>query len=99
MCFQNGVDLSHSSRFKRILELHLHAAREAEDKVASRLLLDVVVGQCVAILKLFANEDQALLVRRDARLVLVLGLGSVYGVGCLHIQRHGFARQSLSQHI
>jgi len=30
------------------------------------LLLDVVVGECAAILELLASEDQALLVRRDA---------------------------------
>ena len=36
-----------------------------EDQVKSRLLLDVVVAQCPAILKLLASEDEALLIRGD----------------------------------
>ena len=38
------------------------------------LLLDVVVGEGAAVFKLLAGEDEALLVRRDALLVLDLGL-------------------------
>ena len=34
------------------------------------LLLDVVVGQSAAILQLLAGEDEALLIRGDALLVL-----------------------------
>ena len=34
------------------------------------LLLDVVIGQGPAVLQLLASEDQPLLVRRDAFLVL-----------------------------
>ena len=37
-----------------------------------RLLLDVVVREGAAVFKLLAREDQALLVRRDALLVLDL---------------------------
>jgi hypothetical protein len=37
--------------------------------VKSALLLDVVVGEGAAILKLLASEDQALLVRGDTLLV------------------------------
>jgi hypothetical protein len=39
-----------------------------------RLLLDVVVGEGAAVLELLAGEDQALLVRGNALLVLDLGL-------------------------
>jgi hypothetical protein len=39
-----------------------------------RLLLDVVVGQRAPVLELLAREDQPLLVRRDALLVLNFGL-------------------------
>ncbi len=38
------------------------------------LLLDVVVLEGAALLQLLAGEDEALLVRRDALLVLDLGL-------------------------
>ena len=50
---------------------------EAEDQVESRLLLDVVVGEGAAVLELLAGEDQALLVRGNALLVLDLGLDIV----------------------
>ncbi|KIM81377.1 hypothetical protein PILCRDRAFT_8744 [Piloderma croceum F 1598] len=36
---------------------------KTEDKVKGRLHLNVVVGQCVAILKLFPGKDETLLVR------------------------------------
>ena len=50
---------------------------ETEDQVESGLLLDVVVGEGAAVLELLAGEDQALLVRRNALLVLDLGLDIV----------------------
>ena len=50
---------------------------ETEDQVESRLLLDVVVGEGAAVLELLAGEDQALLVRGNALLVLDLGLDIV----------------------
>ena len=50
------------------------AAAETEDEVESGLLLDVVVGEGSAVLELLAGEDEPLLVRRDAFLVLDLGL-------------------------
>jgi hypothetical protein len=47
----------------------LHATAETEDQVEGGLLLDVVVAQGAAILKLLASEDEALLVRGNALLV------------------------------
>ena len=38
-----------------------------EHKVEGRLLLDVVVAEGAAVLKLLASEDQALLVRGDTK--------------------------------
>ena len=38
-----------------------------EHKVEGRLLLDVVVAEGTAVLKLLASEDQALLVRGDTK--------------------------------
>jgi hypothetical protein len=43
--------------------------------VQRRLLLNVVVGERAVVLELLARKDEALLVRRDA--LLVLDLGSV----------------------
>jgi hypothetical protein len=49
-----------------------------------RLLLNVVVAQGAAILELLASKDQALLVRRNALLVLNLALDIVDRVAALH---------------
>ena len=55
------------------------------------LLLDVVVRESAAVLELLASEDQALLVRGDALLVLDLGLDVVDGVGRLDLEGDGLA--------
>ena len=55
----------------------LTTTTQAEDEVKGGLLLDVVVGESAAVLELLAGEDQALLVRRNALLILDLGLDIV----------------------
>ena len=55
------------------------------------LLLAVVVRESAAVLELLASEDQALLVRGDALLVLDLGLDVVDGVGRLDLEGDGLA--------
>jgi hypothetical protein len=57
----------------------------------SRFLLDVVIRQSATVLELLASEDQALLVRRDALLVLDLALDIVDGVGGLDLKSDGLA--------
>ena len=69
-----------------VLDEDLHTTAEAEHKVEGGLLLDVVVRESAAILELLASEDQALLVRGDALLVLDLGLDVVDGVGRLDLE-------------
>ena len=51
------------------------------------------------ILELLAREDEALLVRRDALLVLDFLFDVVYRVRRLHIQRDGLARQRLDEDL
>ena len=68
-------------------------------QAAERTLLDVVVGEGTAILKLLSSEDQALLVGRDALLVLDLGLDIVDGVRGLHLEGDGFAREGLDEDL
>jgi hypothetical protein len=63
--------------------------------VEGGLLLDVVVGKSAAVFKLLASEDQALLVGRDALLVLDLGLDVVDSVGGLNLKGDGLASQGL----
>jgi len=64
-----------------------------------RFLLDVVVRQCAAIFQLLACEDQALLIRWDALLVLNFRLDIVDRVRCLHIQSDGLASQSFHENL
>ena len=63
------------------------------------LLLDVVVGQGAAIFQLLAGEDEALLIRGDALLVLNLGLHVVDGVRRLDLEGDGLARQGLHENL
>ena len=77
----------------------LHATAESEHEVEGRLLLDVVVGEGAAILELLACEDEALLVGRDAFLVLDLGLHILDGVGLFDIEGDGLACKSLDEDL
>ena len=63
------------------------------------LLLDIVVRQRPAVLQLLAREDQPLLVRRDALLVLDLGLDFLDGFDALDLQRDRLARQQLDEDL
>ena len=56
-CFVDGAHL--------LLAL-LAATTQAQHQMESGLLLDVVVGQGAAVLKLLASENQALLIRGDS---------------------------------
>ena len=78
---------------------YLHATTKAEHQVKGGFLLDVVVGKGAAILELFAGEDQALLVGRDAFLVLDLVLDIVDGVAGLDLKSDGLARKCLNENL
>jgi len=57
----------------------------------SRLLLDVVIRKGAAILKLLASENQALLVRRNAFLVLNFALNIVDSIGRFDLEGDGLS--------
>ena len=57
----------------------------------SRLLLDVVITQGTTVLELFPSKDETLLVRRNAFLVLNLGLYIVDGIRRLNLESDGLA--------
>lgn len=63
------------------------------------LLLDVVVGQSATVLKLFTSEDETLLVRRNAFLVLDLGLDLVNRVGALYLKGDGLSGECLNKDL
>merc|ERR1712202_67252 len=56
------------------------------------LLLDVVVRKGAAILELLSGEDQTLLIRRDALLVLDLGLHVLNRIRRVDVERDGLAQ-------
>jgi len=62
-------------------------------------LLDVIITESAAILQLLSGEDQSLLVRRDAFLVLDLGLDIVNSIGRLHLKGDSLAREGLYEAI
>lgn len=58
----------------------LHAAAETKDEMKGGFLLDIVVRESTAVFKLLSSEDETLLVRRNALLVLNLRLDIINGV-------------------
>merc|ERR1712020_682383 len=64
-----------------------------------RLLLDVVIREGAAILKLLAGKDQPLLIWGNALLVLNFGLDVLDGVRRLDLEGDGLASQSLDENL
>jgi len=64
-----------------------------------RLLLDVVVRKSPAIFKLFAGEDQPLLIWRNSLLVLNLGLDILDGVGGLDLEGDSLTSEGLDKDL
>ena len=64
-----------------------------------RFLLNVVVAQRAAILELLSGENQALLIRRDALLVLNLGLDIVNRVAGLNVESNGLPGKSFDENL
>ncbi|MNR33275.1 hypothetical protein D3C85_1509360 [compost metagenome] len=62
-------------------------------------LLDVVVGQGSPVLKLLSSEDQPLLFRRNALLVLDLLFHLLDRVASLDLQGDRLARQGLDEDL
>jgi len=77
----------------------LGTTTEPQDQVEGRLLLDVVVGQSAAVLKLLTGEDQSLLVRRDAFLLLNLSLDIVDRVGGLDLKGDSLTGEGLDEDL
>ena len=63
------------------------------------LLLNVVIGECAAVLELLSGEDQALLIRGDALLVLDLRLNIVDGVRRLDFQSDRLSGECLNEDL
>ena len=75
------------------------ATTQAEHQVEGGLLLNVVVRESATVLELLSSEDKALLIGRDALLVLDLGLHVVNSVRRLDLESDGLASQSLDENL
>merc|ERR1712056_21480 len=64
----------------------LHPAAQTQNQMESTFLLNVVVRQGAAIFQLLAREDETLLIRWDAFLVLDLSFDVVNSVTCFHVE-------------
>jgi len=67
--------------------------------VKSRLLLDVVVREGSAVLKLLTGEDESLLIGWDALFVLDLGLDVFDGVGGLDFEGDRFSGEGFHENL
>ena len=94
-----GLNLQGDALAGEGLHEDLHATTEAQDKVEGGLLLDVIVSKGAAIVELLPCEDEALLVRRDAFLVLDLSLDIVDGVRGLDLQGDSLAGEGLHEDL
>ena len=77
----------------------LAASAQSQHQMESRLLLNVVIGESSAVLKLLSSENQSLLIRGDALLVLDLRLDVLNGVRRLDIESDGLAGQGLDKDL
>ena len=77
-----GFHIERDGLASQRLHKDLHAATQAQHQVQRALLLDIVIRERAAIFKLLAGKDQALLVGRDAFLVLNLCLD----LGCRRLR-------------
>ena len=77
----------------------LHTTAESEDQVESGLLLDVVVSESSTVFQLLAGEDQSLLVRGDALLVLDLSLHVLDRIGSVDLESDSLSSQCLDEYL
>merc|ERR1712243_249012 len=81
-----GLNLQGDGLASQGLDKNLHATTQTKDQMKGGLLLDIVVRQGPAILKLLTSKDQPLLIWGNALLVLDLGLDILDGIRGLNLQ-------------
>merc|ERR1719247_2620531 len=94
-----GFDIQSDGFPGQSLDKDLHASTQAKDKMKCGLLLDVIIRKRAAIFQLLSSKDQALLIWRNAFLVLDLRLHVIDCVAGFDIQSDGFPGQSLDKDL
>ncbi|KDO52955.1 hypothetical protein CISIN_1g047743mg, partial [Citrus sinensis] len=70
-----------------------------KNQVQGRLLLDVIIGECAPILKLFTSKDKPLLIWWNPFLVLDLSFDIINGIGAFNLKGYGFSSESLHKDL
>merc|ERR1712038_707407 len=78
---------------------NLHSTSETKNQMKGGFLLDVVIRQGSAILKLLSSENQSLLVWRNTLLVLDFGFDIFDGVGGFNFQSDCLAGKSFDENL
>ena len=94
-----GLNLQCDGLAGECFDENLHTTTKTEHQVERRLLLDIVVRKCAAVLQLFTSENETLLVRRDTLLVLNLRLHVVDRVRRLNLEGDSLASQGLDKDL
>jgi len=94
-----GLDLKGDSLPGKGFDEDLHSSTETQNKMEGALLLDVVVREGPTVLELLASEDQPLLVRGDALLVLDLSLDILDGIRGLDLEGNSLPGEGLDENL
>jgi len=98
----NGVgllNLQGNGLTSESLDEDLHSTSESQDKVKGRFLLDVVVLESTAILKLLTGEDKSLLIWGNTFLILDLSLDSFDGVSLFDFESDSLSCEGLHENM
>ena len=94
-----GLDLESDGLASKRLDENLHTSPETKDQMKSRLLLDVVVTERPPVFELLSSEDEPLLIRWNAFLVLNLGLHVLDRIAGLDLESDGLASKRLDENL
>ena len=72
---------------------------QTQHKMKCRFLCDIVIRERAPIFELLACENEALLIRRNAFLVLNLRLDGFDIVAWFYVERDGLPRESLNEDL
>jgi len=94
-----GLDIKGDSLSSEGLDENLHSTSKTKNEMEGALLLDVVVAEGAAILKLLSSKDQALLIRGNSLLVLNLLLDIIDRVRGLDIKGDSLSSEGLDENL
>ena len=93
------LDIKGDGLTSESLDEDLHTSSESQDEMESGLLLNVVVRESSAVLKLLTSENESLLVWWDSFLVLDLSFDVLNSVCWLDIEGDGLTSESLDEDL